>query len=55
MMSLHFLATGLGQGRRAAIRAAFGCTIGIVPALLAAMPGLAAVLHSSARLAFERA
>lgn len=49
---LYTLAIGLGQGRRAAIAAAVGCTIGIVPALLAAIFGLSAVLHSSA-LAFN--
>lgn len=47
---IYTLATGLGQGRRAAIWAALGCTFGIVPALLAAILGLAAVLHSSALL-----
>lgn len=49
---IYTLATGLTQGRSAAIAAAFGCTFGIVPALLAAILGLAAVLHSSA-LAFQ--
>ncbi|SHI48427.1 Threonine/homoserine/homoserine lactone efflux protein [Shimia gijangensis] len=44
------LAMGLGQGRRAALWAAWGCTIGIVPSLLAATLGLAAVLHTSAVL-----
>ncbi|SMY06462.1 LysE family translocator [Flavimaricola marinus] len=47
---LYTLALGLGQGRRAAVAAAFGCTIGIVPHLLAATLGLAAVLHTSALL-----
>lgn len=47
---IYTLATGLGQGQRAAIWAALGCTVGIVPALLAAILGLAAVLHSSALL-----
>ena len=45
---IYTLATGLGQGKRAAIAAAFGCTIGILPAMLAAILGLAAVLHASA-------
>lgn len=45
---LYTLALGLGSGRRAAIWAALGCTFGIVPHLLAAILGLAAVLHSSA-------
>jgi threonine/homoserine/homoserine lactone efflux protein len=49
---LYTLAAGLGRGRRAATVAAFGCTLGIVPHLLAALLGLAAVLHQSA-LAFQ--
>ncbi|MGH1354714.1 MAG: LysE family translocator [Thalassovita sp.] len=47
---IYTLAMGLGQGRRAAIVAAFGCTLGIVPAMAAAILGLAAVMHSSALL-----
>lgn len=47
---IYTLAIGLGQGRRAAIMAALGCTLGIVPHLLAATLGLAAVLHTSALL-----
>ena len=47
---IYTLAIGLGQGRRAAIWAALGCTFGIIPHLLAASLGLAAVLHSSALL-----
>ena len=47
---IYTLAMGLGQGRRAAIIAAFGCTLGIVPAMAAAILGLAAVMHSSALL-----
>ena len=46
------LAAALSGGRRAAIVAAFGCTLGIVPHMLAAITGLAAVMHASA-LAFE--
>ncbi len=45
---LYTLAIGLGRGRRASIWAALGCTFGIVPHLLAATLGLAAVLHTSA-------
>jgi threonine/homoserine/homoserine lactone efflux protein len=48
---LYTLAVALQQGARASVAAAFGCTLGIVPAMLAAMLGLAAVLHTSA-LAF---
>lgn len=47
---IYTLAVGLGQGRRAAINAAFGCTLGILPHLAAATLGLAAVLHTSALL-----
>ncbi len=47
---IYTLALGLGQGRRAAIAAAAGCTFGIVPHLLAALLGLAAILHTSAML-----
>ncbi len=48
---LYTLATALTGGARAAVAASVGCTLGIVPAMLAAMVGLAAVLHTSA-LAF---
>ena len=48
--NVYVLAMGLGRGRRAALAASVGCTLGIVPALLAAMAGLAAVLHTSALL-----
>ncbi|GAB5449292.1 LysE family translocator [Gymnodinialimonas sp.] len=47
---LYTLALGLGRGRKAALWAALGCTFGIVPHLLAATLGLAAVLHTSALL-----
>lgn len=47
---IYTLALGLGQGRRAALWAALGCTFGIVPHLAAAILGLAAVLHTSAIL-----
>ncbi|EBA13481.1 LysE family translocator [Roseobacter sp. CCS2] len=47
---IYTLALGVGQGRRAAIAAAFGCTIGIIPHLAAATLGLAALLHTSALL-----
>jgi len=48
---LYTLAVALTRGSRASIAAALGCTLGILPAMLAAMLGLAAVLHTSA-LAF---
>lgn len=47
---IYTLAVGLGQGRRAAMAAALGCTFGIVPHLVAATLGLAAILHTSALL-----
>ncbi|PSM19118.1 LysE family translocator [Nitratireductor sp. StC3] len=47
---VYTIATGLSAGRRASIAAAFGCTLGIVPAILASVLGLAAVLHTSAVL-----
>ncbi|KGD96306.1 MULTISPECIES: LysE family translocator [Rhizobium/Agrobacterium group] len=46
------LAAGLSRGARASIVAAFGCTLGILPHMVAAISGLAAVLHASA-LAFQ--
>lgn len=48
---LYTLAVALAQGSRASVAAAFGCTLGIVPQMLGAMLGLAAILHTSA-LAF---
>jgi len=42
------LAAGLSRGVRASLVAAFGCTLGILPHIAAAMLGLAAVLHASA-------
>jgi threonine/homoserine/homoserine lactone efflux protein len=49
---LYTLAAGLSRGARASVVAAFGCTLGIVPHMLAAVTGLAALLHASA-LAFQ--
>jgi threonine/homoserine/homoserine lactone efflux protein len=48
---LYTLAVALAQGSRASVAAAFGCTLGIVPQMVGAMLGLAAILHTSA-LAF---
>ena len=45
---LYTLAVALTRGGGASIAAAFGCTLGIIPAMLAAIFGLAAVLHTSA-------
>ena len=46
------LAAGLSRGSRASVIAAFGCTLGIVPHMAAAIMGLAALFHTSA-LAFQ--
>ena len=45
---LYTLAAGLSRGSRASVVAAFGCTLGIVPHMAAAILGLAALLHASA-------
>ena len=49
---VYTLAASLSRGAGAGILAAFACTLGIVPHLIAALTGLAALLHASA-LAFE--
>jgi threonine/homoserine/homoserine lactone efflux protein len=49
---VYTLAAGLSRGGKASVLAAFACTLGIVPHLVAAMLGLAALLHASA-LAYE--
>ncbi|MEP4197461.1 MAG: LysE family translocator [Aliishimia sp.] len=49
---IYTLAIGLGHGFRASMAAALGCTLGIVPAAIASIIGLAALLHTSA-LAFQ--
>lgn len=46
------IAAGLSRGARASLVAAFACTLGIVPHMMAAITGLAAILHTSA-LAFQ--
>ncbi|MEF2071652.1 LysE family translocator [Consotaella aegiceratis] len=46
------LSTALSRGLRASLVAAFGCTLGIIPHMVAAITGLAAILHTSA-LAFQ--
>jgi threonine/homoserine/homoserine lactone efflux protein len=42
------MAAGLSRGGRASVVAATGCTLGIVPHMVAAITGLAALLHTSA-------
>jgi threonine/homoserine/homoserine lactone efflux protein len=49
---LYTLAAGFSRGRRASVVAAFGCTLGIIPHMAAAIMGLAALLHASA-VAFQ--
>ena len=49
---IYTVSTGIVQGRKASIYAAIGCTLGIVPHLLATVLGLAAVMHTSA-MAFQ--
>lgn len=49
---IYTISTGLTQGRNASIKAACGCTLGIVPHLLATILGLASIMHTSA-LAFQ--
>ena len=49
---LYTLAAGLSRGSHASVVAAFGCTLGIVPHMAAAILGVAALLHTSA-LAFQ--
>ena len=49
---IYTIAAGLARGGRAGILAAFACTLGIIPHMLAAITGLAALLYASS-LAFE--
>lgn len=49
---LYTLTAGLSRGARASVVAAVGCTLGILPHMIAAITGLAALLHASA-LAFQ--
>ncbi|MEU6302043.1 LysE family translocator [Streptomyces chartreusis] len=45
---VYTLAAALSRGRRASVVAAFGCTLGIVPHMVATITGVAALLHASA-------
>jgi threonine/homoserine/homoserine lactone efflux protein len=49
---VYTVAAGLSRGSRASIVAAFGCTLGIIPHMAAAITGLAALFHASA-VAFQ--
>jgi len=44
---VYTLSAGISHGRRASVLAAFACTVGIVPHLLATVTGLAALLSAS--------
>jgi threonine/homoserine/homoserine lactone efflux protein len=46
--ALFTVSTGLIRGKRASLWAALGCTLGIVPHLVATIAGLAAIMHTSA-------
>ena len=50
--ALYTVAAGLARGARASLVAALACTLGIVPHMLAAITGVAALLHASA-VAFQ--
>jgi threonine/homoserine/homoserine lactone efflux protein len=50
--AVYSIAAGLSRGSRAGIIAAFGCTLGVLPHMVAAITGLAAILHASA-IAFQ--
>lgn len=45
---VYTMAAGLSRGVRASAVAAFGCTLGIIPHMAAAITGLAALVHTSA-------
>jgi threonine/homoserine/homoserine lactone efflux protein len=45
--ALFTVAAGISRGTRASLIAAFGCTLGTVPHLAAAITGAAALLHAS--------
>ena len=49
---LYTLAAGLSRGARASVIAAFGCTLGVAPHMVAATTGLVALLHANA-VAFQ--
>jgi threonine/homoserine/homoserine lactone efflux protein len=46
--AVYTISAGLSRGRRASIVAAFGCTLGVLPHMVAAITGLAALLNASA-------
>lgn len=50
--AVYSIAAGLTRGTRAGVVAALGCTLGVIPHIVAAVTGLAAILNASA-VAFE--
>ena len=50
--AVYSIAAGLSRGTKAGITAAFGCTLGVLPHMVAAITGLAAILNASA-IAFQ--
>lgn len=50
--AVYTIAAGLSRGTKAGIVAAFGCTLGVIPHMIAAITGLAAILNASA-IAFQ--
>jgi len=50
--AVYSIAAGLSRGTKAGIVAAFGCTLGVIPHMVAAITGLAAILNASA-IAFQ--
>ena len=50
--AVYTIGAGLARGRRASLIAALGCTVGVIPHMIAAITGLAALLNASA-VAFQ--
>lgn len=50
--AVYSISAGLSRGAKAGTVAAFGCTLGVIPHMVAAITGLAAVLNASA-IAFQ--
>ncbi|NTW29124.1 MAG: LysE family translocator [Coriobacteriia bacterium] len=48
--ALYTISTGIARGSRVGVAAAFGCTIGIVPHLLASALGLSAIINMGAQV-----
>ncbi len=50
--AVYTIGAGLSRGWRASVVAAFGCTLGVLPHMVSAITGLAALLNASA-IAFQ--